>query len=329
MLTPLLKEAQEVLEIEAQGILNLIPKLGPAFEKAVEAIYQIKGRVILTGIGKSGIVARKIVATLNSTGTPALFLHPVEAMHGDLGMVTSKDIVLAISNSGETGELTIILPSIKQIGAKLITFIGNPESTLAKQSDLAIDVGVEKEACPLGLVPTTSTTAALAMGDALAVALIKRRQFNHQDFRRFHPGGSLGERLSVKVSEVMLTGEQVPMVFPHQTLFEAIHEMDAKDLGATLVVEENSLKLLGILTDGDLRRLIKRKISLDEILAGQVMTPNPKSISSEIRASEALEMMEQYLITILPIVDPLQGVLGVLHLHDLLGKGEFKFNIRE
>jgi arabinose-5-phosphate isomerase len=330
MAAPLLREAQEVLEIEAQGILNLIPKLGPSFEKAVEAIYQLKGRVVLTGIGKSGIVARKIVATLNSTGTPALFLHPVEAMHGDLGMVTSKDIVLAISNSGETGELTIILPSIKQIGAKLIAFIGNPESTLAKQSDLVIDVGVEKEACPLGLVPTTSTTAALAMGDALAVALIKRRQFNHQDFLRFHPGGSLGERLSVMVSEVMLTGEQVPMVFPDQTLFEAIHEMDAKDLGATLVVEENRLKLLGILTDGDLRRLIKRKISLDEILAGQVMTPNPKSISPEIRASEALEMMERYLITILPIVDPLQGdVLGVLHLHDLLGKGEFKFNVRE
>ncbi len=233
-----LDDAKEVLEVEAQGILNLIPKLGPEFEKAVEAIYQLQGRVILTGIGKSGIVARKIVATLNSTGTPSLFLHPVEAMHGDLGMVTSKDIVLAISNSGETGELTIILPSLKQIGAKLIAFIGNPESTLAKQSDLVIDVGVEKEACPLGLAPTTSTTAALAMGDALAVALIKRRQFNHQDFKRFHPGGSLGERLSVKVSEVMLTGEQVPMVSPNQTLLEAIQEMDAKDLGATLVVEE-------------------------------------------------------------------------------------------
>ena len=209
-----LDDAKEVLEVEAQGILNLIPKLGPEFEKAVEAIYQLQGRVILTGIGKAGIVARKIVATLNSTGTPALFLHPVEAMHGDLGMVTSRDIVLAISNSGETGDLNIILPSIKQIGAKLIAFVGNPESTLARQSDLVIDVGVEKEACPLGLAPTTSTTAALAMGDALAVALIKRRQFNHQDFKRFHPGGSLGERLSVKVSEVMLTGEKIPKVFP-------------------------------------------------------------------------------------------------------------------
>ena len=321
----LLDEAREVLRIEAQGILDLIPKLGPEFEKAVEAVYQLKGRVILTGIGKSGIVARKIVATLNSTGTPSLFLHPVEAMHGDLGMVTSKDIVLVISNSGETGELTIILPSLKRIGTKLITFTGNCESTLARQSDLVIDVGVEKEACPLGVVPTTSTTAALAMGDALAVALIKRRQFNHQDFKRFHPGGSLGERLSVKVQEVMLTGEQVPMVSPQQTLLEAIQEMDVKDLGATLVVEGEGHTLVGIITDGDLRRIIKRKTSFQETLTGQVMTPNPKSISPEIQASEALEMMEQYLITVLPIVDPERRVVGILHLHDLLGKGEFKF----
>ncbi|OGP52393.1 MAG: arabinose-5-phosphate isomerase [Deltaproteobacteria bacterium RBG_13_43_22] len=324
----LLDDAREVLEIEAQGILNLIPKLGPGFEMAVEAIYRLKGRVILTGIGKTGIVARKIVATLNSTGTPALFLHSGEAMHGDLGMVTSRDIVLAVSNSGETAELNSILPSIKKIGAKLISFVGNPESTLAKQSDLVLDVGVEKEACPLGLAPTASTTAALAMGDALAVALIKRRQFNQQDFRRFHPGGSLGERLAVKVSAVMLTGEQIPLVSPKQTLFEAIEEMDAKDLGATLVVD-HAQKLMGILTDGDLRRLFKRKTPLKQTLTGQVMTPDPKSISPEVQASEALEMMEQYLITILPIVDSQKRVVGVLHLHDLLGKGEFKFSFRE
>jgi arabinose-5-phosphate isomerase len=329
MTTMLLKEAQSVLEIEAQGILDLIPKLGPDFEQAVEAIYQLKGRVILTGIGKSGIVARKIVATLNSTGTPSLFLHPVEAMHGDLGMVTSKDIVLAISNSGETGELAVILPSLRQMGTKLIAFTGNRESTLAKQSDLVIDVGVEKEACPLGLAPTTSTTAALAMGDALAVALIKRRQFNHKDFQRFHPGGSLGERLSVKVSEVMLTDEQIPIVYPEQTLQEAIQEMDVKDLGVTLVVDGPGQVLAGIITDGDLRRLIKRMTSFEKILVGQVMTPNPKSISPEILALEALEMMERYLITVLPIVDSQRRVKGILHLHDLLGKGEFKFHIRE
>ena len=322
-----LDDAKEVLEVEAQGILSLIPKLGPDFEKAVEAVYQLKGRVILTGIGKAGIVARKITATLNSTGTPSLFLHPVDAMHGDLGTVTSRDIVLAISNSGETVDLNIILPSIKQIGAKLISFVGNPESTLARKSDLMIDVGVEKEACPLGLAPTTSTTAALAMGDALAVALIKRRQFNHQDFKRFHPGGSLGERLSVKVSEVMLTGEQVPKVSPDQTLLEAV-DADAKDLGATLVVDHDQ-KLVGIITDGDLRRLFKRRLSLEETIIGQVMTPDPKSISPEILASEALEMMEQYLITILPIVDSQKRILGILHLHDLLGKGEFKFSNRE
>lgn len=324
-----LDDAREVLEAEAQGILNLIPKLGPEFEKTVEAIYQLQGRVVLTGIGKAGIVARKIVATLNSTGTPALFLHPVEAMHGDLGMVTSKDIVLAISNSGETGDLNMILPSIKQIGARLIAFVGNPESTLARQSDLMIDVGVEKEACPLGLAPTTSTTAALAMGDALAVALIKRRQFNHQDFKRFHPGGSLGERLSARVSEVMLTGKKIPKVFPTQSLSEAIQEMDAKDLGAALVVEENQLKLVGILTDGDLRRLLKRNTPFEKILTGQVMTPDPKSVSSEVLASEALQLMEQYLITILPIVDKEKRVLGIVHLHDLLGKVEYKVKVRE
>jgi arabinose-5-phosphate isomerase len=324
-----LDDAREVLEAEAQGILNLIPKLGPEFEKAVEIIYQLQGRVVLTGIGKTGIVARKIVATLNSTGTPALFLHPVEAMHGDLGMVTSKDIVLAISNSGETGDLNMILPSIKQIGARLIAFVGNPESTLARQSDLMIDVGVEKEACPLGLAPTTSTTAALAMGDALAVALIKRRQFNHQDFKRFHPGGSLGERLSARVSEVMLTGKKIPKIFPSQSLSEAIQEMDAKDLGAALVVEENQLKLVGILTDGDLRRLLKRNTPFEKILTGQVMTPDPKSVSPEVLASEALQLMEQYLITILPIVDNEKRVLGIVHLHDLLGKVEYKVKVRE
>ena len=325
MSTPLLKEAQEVLEIEARGILGLVPKLGPAFEEAVEAIYQLKGRVILTGIGKSGIVARKIVATLNSTGTPALFLHPVEAMHGDLGMVTSKDIVLVLSNSGETGELVIILPSLKRLGAQLIAFTGNRESVLARECDLVIDVGVEKEACPLGLAPTASTTAALAMGDALAVALLKRRQFNHQDFKRFHPGGTLGERLTVRVAEVMLTGDQVPMVSPEQTVLEAIQEMDAKDLGATLVAEGREAFLAGIITDGDLRRVIRRQVPLQKLKVREVMTPQPKTISPEVQASEALEVMERHLITVLPIVDSRQRILGILHLHDLLGKGEFKF----
>ncbi len=324
----ILEDAKEVLELEARGILGLIPKLGPSFEEAVEAIYRLQGRVILTGIGKSGIVARKITATLNGTGTPSLFLHPVEAMHGDLGMVTSKDIVLAVSNSGETRELILIVPSLRQIGAKLIALVGNPDSPLARQSDLVIDVGVEKEACPLGLAPTTSTTAALAMGDALAVALIKRRQFNHQDFRRFHPGGTLGERLSVKVSEVMLTGEQVPMVEPDQTLLQAV-EKDVHDLGATLVVEPDTQRLLGIVTDGDLRRLFKKRLPLDHTPIGAVMTRNPKTIPPDFLASQALELMEEHLITVLPIVDAEKKVLGILHLHDLLGKGELRFSQRE
>jgi arabinose-5-phosphate isomerase len=320
----ILDEAKEVLEIEAQGILDLVPRLGPAFEKTVEAIIQLKGRVILTGIGKSGLIARKIVATLNSIGTPSLFLHPVEAMHGDLGMVTSKDIVLAVSNSGETGELTLMVRSIKQIGARLISFTGNLKSTLARESDLVIDVGVGKEACPLGLVPTASTTAALAMGDALAVSLIKRRQFNHQDFRRFHPGGSLGERLAIKVSEVMLSGDQVPLISPQQTVSEAIREMEAKDLGTTLVAGEDRI-LLGIFTDGDLRRAVQKHDAFLDRPIQQVMTPNPKCLQSHFQASAALEMMEAYLITVLPIVDQEQRVIGILHLHDLLGRGEFKF----
>jgi arabinose-5-phosphate isomerase len=324
----ILDEAKKVLEVEAQGILGLIPKLGKSFTEAVEAIYQSKGRVVLTGIGKSGIVARKITATLNSTGTPSLFLHPVEAMHGDLGMVTAKDIVLAVSNSGETRELTLILPSLKEMGAMIIAFVGNPASTLAEHSDLVIDVGVEKEACPLGLSPTASTTAALAMGDALAVALIIRRRFNHQDFRRFHPGGTLGERLAVQVSEVMLTGEQIPMVHPDQTLIEAV-EKDVHDLGAVLVVEKGSRRLLGILTDGDLRRLFKKKALGEQTRIEEVMTRQPKVISPQARASEALELMETHLITVLPIVDAERRVLGILHLHDLLGKGEFKFSVKE
>jgi arabinose-5-phosphate isomerase len=320
-----LEEARAVLEIEARGILGLVPKLGRAFEEAVETIYQSAGRVIITGIGKSGIVARKIVATLNSTGTPALFLHPTEAMHGDLGMVTAADIVLSISNSGETRELTLMLSSLRHFGPKLIAFTGQPNSTLARQSDLVIDVGVEKEACPWDLVPTASTTAALAAGDALAVALIKRRQFNHQDFRRFHPGGSLGERLAVQVSEVMLTGERVPLVDPDQPIEEAIREMDRKDLGTTLVVENETGTLLGILTDGDLRRLLQRRLSLAGLLTRQAMTPRPKVLSPLALASEALNLMEAHLITVLPIVDDDGRIRGILHLHDLLGRGEFKF----
>ena len=320
-----LEKAREVLRIEAEGILQLLDTLGPSFLEAVEMIYRSKGRVILTGLGKSGIVARKIMATFNSTGTPALYLHPVEAMHGDLGMVTEKDIVLILSNSGETEEVLHIIPSIKSMGARLIAFCGNLNSRLAKACDIAIYVGVEREACPLGLSPTASTTAALAMGDALAVALLEKRNFNHQDFKRFHPGGSLGDCLTLRVGEVMFTGTLIPLVSPEDTFEKALQVMDEKDLGALLIVDDGNV-LLGIFTDGDLRRLLLKKNSLKGLKISEVMVPKPKAITPDRLASEALELMEAHLITVLPIVDGKRKVQGILHLHDLLGRGNFRFS---
>jgi arabinose-5-phosphate isomerase len=316
--------AREVLTIEAEGIQHLLEHLSSSFATAVEWIYTAKGRVIVTGIGKSGIVGRKIVATLSSTGTPALFIHPVEAMHGDLGMVRGEDIVLALSNSGETDELNIILPSLRNIGTRIITFTGSLSSSLAHYSDLAIYTGVVREACPLGLAPTASTTAQLAMGDALAVALIKLRDFKVQDFHRFHPGGHLGERLDVPLYEVMRQGDSIPKVHAHTPLSEALEEMSCKELGATLVVGPGD-ELLGIFTDGDLRRSLNQFPDLGTRPIAEVMTPNPLSIRSDRSVAEALEMMEQHLITVLPVVDEPGCLNGILHLHDLLGKGRIRF----
>jgi arabinose-5-phosphate isomerase len=320
----LLDLAREVLTIEAEGIATLSAKLDKSFLQAVDLIYRAKGRVIVTGVGKSGIVARKLVATFNSTGTSALFLHPVEAMHGDLGMVAKTDVVLVLSNSGETKELTILLPSLRRLEAPLIAFTGRPESTLARHSQVVIDTGVPREACPLGLAPTASTTAMLAMGDALAVVLLTRRGFQAADFRRFHPGGSLGERLALAISEVMLTGDRIPLSLPHQPLAQAIREMDDKKLGATLVVD-GKRALKGIITDGDLRRALKQWGNVLEKPSREVMTPNPRSIGPGALASQALELMEHHAITVLPVVDEARKVLGIVHLHDLLGRGEFKF----
>ena len=244
-----IEQAKEVLKIEAQSILALMERLGPDFENAVDLILKARGRVILTGMGKSGLIARKISATLNSTGTPSLFLHPSEAIHGDLGMVSRNDIVLAISNSGKTVEIVALLPILKQMGAKIIAFTGGLDSPMAKICDLTIDVGVEREACPMGLVPTASTTAVLAMGDALAVVLINRRHFNQEDFKKFHPGGSLGERLSIMIRDVMLTGDHIPMVTIGEKVSRAIETIDAKKIGATLVLTKDN-KLEGIITDG-------------------------------------------------------------------------------
>jgi len=326
MAVNLLDLAREVLTIETEGIAALIPKLDASFVKAVELIYRAKGRVIITGVGKSGLVARKLVATFNSTGTPALFLHPVEAMHGDLGMVSKVDVVLALSNSGETKELTILLPSLQRLETPVIAFTGRPQSTLARHSRVTIDTGVPREACPLGLAPTASTTAMLAMGDALAVVLLTKRGFKADDFRRFHPGGSLGARLTLAISEVMRTGEDIPLTQADHTLEQAVQEIDAKKLGATLVVDRRRT-LKGIITDGDLRRALKKWGNIQDKKAKDLMTPRPRTIGPGSLASQALELMEHQAITILPLVDEGQAVLGIVHLHDLLGRGEFKFTV--
>jgi arabinose-5-phosphate isomerase len=320
-----LKQAREVLQIEAEGILGVVDRLDNSFVKMVNLIYACKGRVILTGIGKSGIVARKIVATMNSTGTPSLFLHPVEGMHGDLGMVSADDVVIALSSSGETDELNMLIPSIKRIGCPLIAFTGQVDSTLGRRSDIAIDVGVEREACPLGLAPTASTTALLAVGDALAVTLIRKRKFKSSDFKKFHPGGSLGQRLSVKVQEIMLTGKKVPMVSTGQTMRHAIHEINRMQLGAALVVERDNI-LVGIITDGDIRRCLMTQEHIYQLPVEDVMTRSPKTLGPNSQASQALSIMEKHEITVLPIVNPVQKVRGILHLHIILGKGAFRFN---
>lgn len=320
-----IEQVKEVLKIEAQGILDLVDRIGSEFEDAVKMILRAKGRVILTGMGKSGLVGRKISATLNSTGTPSFFMHPAEAIHGDLGMVTRNDIVLAISNSGNTQEINKLLPIIKQMGARIISFTGGLDSPMAKVSDVIIDVGVEREACPMGLAPTTSTTAALAMGDALAVVLIKLRQFSRKDFKKFHPGGSLGERLTTKVKEVMFTDDNIPVVKAGSLIENAIMEIDSKGIGATIIVGDGN-RLLGILTDGDLRRALIKHKDIYSMKVDDVMTVAPKSIDEDSSAAEALGIMELYQITHLVVLDRDSRLKGVLHLHDLLGREDFKLD---
>ncbi len=321
----IIKQATEVLKIEAQGILELIDRIDKSFTEMVELIYNSKGRLIIGGIGKSGIVGRKIVATLNSTGTRSIFLHPVEAMHGDLGMVSHEDIFLALSNSGETDELNILIPSIRNVGCTVIAFTGNTDSTLAKNSDIIIDVGVNKEACPLGLAPTASTTALLAMGDALAVVLINKKHFQTSDFKKIHPGGAIGQRLSSKVGDIMLAGDLIPLVGNGTTMEEAIKIVDRFKLGATLILSANET-LAGIVTDGDIRRFIARQTTIAGSKVENVMTINPQTTSPDTPAYDALNIMEKYQITVLPVTDDSGKIRGILHLHDILGKGEFKFN---
>lgn len=309
--------ARETLDIEAAAVLGLKQHLGPAFARAVEMMLGVSGRVVVMGMGKSGHIGRKIAATLASTGTPAMFVHPAEASHGDLGMITSSDLVLAISNSGESEELTAILPVLKRMGTPLIAMTGKAESSLARHAEVFLDCAVEKEACPLNLAPTASTTAQLAMGDALAVALLDARGFKAEDFARSHPGGALGRKLLTHVSDVMRGGEQVPKVRPEARFSELMREMSSKGLGAAAIVDEQS-RVLGIFTDGDLRRLVEKGIDLRSTTARQVMHPNPSTIARDALAVEAAELMEHRCITSVLVVDAEGQLCGALNSNDLM-----------
>lgn len=321
----IIEKAIEVLKIEAQGILDLVDRLDDNFSRMIELILNSDGRVIVGGIGKSGIIGRKIVATLNSTGTRSLFLHPVEAMHGDLGIVSADDVFLALSHSGETDELNILLASIRKIGCPIIAFTGSKASTLAQNSDLVIDVGIKQEACPMGLAPTSSTTALLAMGDALAVVLVNKKHFKASDFKKIHPGGALGQRLVAKINDIMLTGNNLPKIFIEASIKEAIAVMDRKKLGTVLIINQDNV-LAGIFTDGDIRRIIAKGKNIYGLDLKSVMIKNPKHLSKTDAVYDALNLMEKSQITVLPITTADHKLEGILHLHDILGKGDFKFN---
>lgn len=309
--------AHETLDIEAAAIQGLKERIGNAFVHAVEMMLAVRGRVVVMGMGKSGHIGRKLAATLASTGTPAMFVHPAEASHGDLGMIKPVDLVLAISNSGESEELTAILPMLKRMGAPLIAITGQAESTLARYADVFLDCGVEKEACPLNLAPTASTTAQLALGDALAVVLLDARGFKAEDFARSHPGGALGRKLLTHVSDVMRTGDSVPKVGPNTSFSELMREMSVKGLGATAIVDAD-LKVMGVFTDGDLRRLVEKGIDLRATTAEQVMHPNPSTIASDALAVEAAELMEHYCITCVLVLDAAGRLCGALNSNDLM-----------
>jgi len=313
--------AKRVLKTEAEAVNTLIENLGNSFEQAVEIIYQSKGRVVVTGMGKSGLVGKKIAATLASTGTPAFFLHPAEASHGDLGMVTSDDVIIAISNSGETEEILGLIPFLKRFNVRLISVTGNPDSTLSKVSDATLDVSVKKEACPFGVIPTASTTAAMAMGDALAVALFIKRGFKEEDFAHFHPGGSIGKQLLIKVKDLMHSGDEIPKVSLGTPMSKTMLEMSSKRLGHTIVLD-NEGRIVGIITDGDLRRGIEKwGEKFFKLSAEKVMTKNPKLVSEDELATRAVSIMENYSITALVVPDKDGRAIGIIHLHDILKKG--------
>ena len=319
----MLENARNVLKMEADAILELVPRINGQFTAAVEMILACPGRTVITGMGKSGIIGRKMAATLASTGTPSFYLHPAEGIHGDLGMVTAGDVVIALSNSGETGEILHILPSLRRIGAKIIAMVGNPNSSLGKNADVVLDVGVSKEACPLGLAPTSSTTAALAFGDALAVALLSKRKFTADQFAVFHPGGSLGRKLLMTVADVMHAGDENPLVKGDMKVQDALFIITDKGLGAVSVVDAEN-KMIGVLTDGDIRRGLSQGFSFLTRPVTELMTKAPKTITQDKLAAEALHLMESNKprpITVLPVIDADKHVIGLLHMTDLVRQG--------
>jgi arabinose-5-phosphate isomerase len=312
-----LRLAHETLDIEAAAVLGVKRKLGESFTRAVALMLEVRGRVVVMGIGKSGHVGRKIAATLASTGTAAMFVHPAEASHGDLGMIKSADVVLAISNSGEVDELVALLPLVRRLGAPVVAMTGNPRSTLAQHADVVLDSGVEKEACPLNLAPTASTTAQMALGDALAVALLDARGFKAEDFARSHPGGALGRRLLTRVSDIMRSDDDVPHVMPDANFSALMREMTRKGLGASAVADADG-KVLGIFTDGDLRRLVETGRDLRALTAREVMHPDPRSIRATALAAEAAALMETHRITVLLVLDDHDHLVGALNSNDLM-----------
>ena len=316
----ILRIGSEVLETEADAIRGVLDAMGEDFIAACETCLTCQGRIIVIGMGKSGHIAGKIAATLASTGSPAFFVHPGEASHGDLGMITSTDIVLAISNSGETGEITLLLPLIKRLGVPLITMTGQRHSTLGREADVNLNVGVSKEACPLNLAPTASTTATLAMGDALAVALLEMRGFTEEDFALSHPGGSLGRRLLLRVSDLMRTGDRIPKVAPGTPVREGLLEMTRTGLGMTAIVDDDNV-IVGIFTDGDLRRTIDSGCDLQKTIIDDVMTTNCKTINKDVLAAEAIHMMETNAVTALLVADEETHLVGAFNVHDLLHAG--------
>ena len=313
--------AKRVLQTEADAVRALIDKLDGSFEKAIDIIYEARGRVVVTGMGKSGLVGKKIAATLASTGTPAFFLHPAEASHGDLGMVTTRDVIIAISNSGETDEITDLIPFLKRFNVTVISMTGNPNSTLALAADVSLDISVKEEACPLGITPTASTTATLAMGDAIAVTLLVKRGFRQEDFASFHPSGSLGKKLFIRVRDLMHKGDALPVIDPSTSVMNAVMEISSKRLGIAIVAGDDR-KLLGIVTDGDVRRGIQKwGKDFFDMKAEEVMTNNPKAISQDELAAKALSVMETYSITSLVVPDHEGKAVGIIHLHDILKEG--------